>query len=77
MANTRVDPIALCPDSVHGTAMCSYCVVATKNRDGKLDDGRRKNILNALSSIELRLTEEESGRCLAYFDHFNRPEFEN
>jgi hypothetical protein len=76
MTTPFVVPPALCPDMVPGAATCSYCETDSKNHDGKLDDSRRRNILNALSCAELGLTEEEQtamGRCLAYFDHFNKP----
>ena len=57
--------------------MCSYCETAIKNHEGNLGDSRRIDVLDALSSIELGLTEKEQramGRCLAYFDHFNNAE---
>jgi len=71
------DQTPLCPDFVHGVARCSYCETATKNDEGYLGDSRRKDVLDALSSIELGLTEKEQramGKCLAYFDHFNNAE---
>jgi hypothetical protein len=71
------DQTPLCPDFVHGAAMCSYCETATKNDEGNLGDNRRRDVLDALSSIELGLTEKEQramGKCLAYFDHFNSVE---
>lgn len=77
MVKTLTDKLPLCPDSVHGPAMCSYCETAIKNNEGALDDSRRRAILDALSSIDLGLTEKEQramGRCLAYFDHFSGTE---
>jgi hypothetical protein len=57
--------------------MCSYCETATKNDEGDLSNNRRKDVLDALSSADLGLTEKEQramGKCLAYFDHFNNAE---
>jgi hypothetical protein len=71
------DQTPLCPDFVHGAARCSYCETATKNDEGNLSDNRRRDVLDALSSIDLGLTEKEQramGKCLAYFDHFNNAE---
>lgn len=54
--------------------MCSYCETATANDEGNLGDSRRGDVLDALPSADLGLTEKEQwamGKCLAYFDHFN------
>ena len=77
MTAPRPDQTLLCPDLVHGVAMCSYCETATKNAEGNISDNRRNAILDALSSSELGLTEKEQraiGKCLAYFDHFGNGE---
>jgi hypothetical protein len=74
MTTTLTAQTSLCPDLVHGTAMCSYCETAIKNTEGNISDNRRNAILDALSSSELGLTEKEQramGKCLAYFDHFD------
>lgn len=70
-----IEETSLCPDFVHGAATCSYCETATANAEGDLSNSRRRAILATLSSPELGLTEKEQeamGRCLAYFDHFNK-----
>jgi hypothetical protein len=77
MTMTPSSEVPLCPDFEHGAARCSYCETAIKNNEGNLGDNRRKDVLDALSSPNLGLTEKEQramGRCLAYFDHFNNAE---
>ena len=57
--------------------MCSYCsAILDFNTEtaGGPSEARRMDILDALSSSSLGLTEREQmavGKCLAYFDHFN------
>jgi hypothetical protein len=77
MATTLSHTKSLCPDLIHGAAMCAYCA-SLLDLDVGIAGGsselRRMGILDALSSSSLGLTEKEQtamGRCLAYFDHFN------
>lgn len=66
---------SLRPDYVDGAAICSNFETATANAEGNLSDIRRRAILDTLSSAKLGLTEKEQramGKCLAYFDHFNK-----
>jgi hypothetical protein len=76
MATTLSQPESLCPDLVHGAAMCSYCaslIELDAGIGGGSSEVRRMDILDALSSSSLGLTEKEQmamGKCLAYFDHF-------
>jgi hypothetical protein len=77
MATNLSQPASICPDLVHGAAMCSYCA-AILDFDTEIAGGsseaRRMGILDMLSSSNLGLTEQEQmavGKCLAYFDHFN------
>lgn len=77
MATNLVHPTSLCPDLVHGAAMCAYCSAIldfNTGMTGGSSEARRMDILDALSSPNLGLTEREQmavGKCLAYFDHFN------
>jgi hypothetical protein len=70
-------PESLCPDLIHGAAMCAYCsslIDLDIGIAGGNSEVRRMDILDALSSSSLGLTEKEQfamGKCLAYFDHFN------
>jgi len=77
MATNLSHPASLCPDLVHGAAMCSYCAAIldfNTEMAGGSSETRRMDILDTLSSPSLGLTEREQmavGKCLAYFDHFN------
>jgi hypothetical protein len=77
MATNLVPPTSHCSALVHGAAMCAYCSAIfdfnTEMTVGS-SEARRMDILDALSSPDLGLTEREQmavGTCLAYFDHFN------